>query len=84
MGSSQFTRIEVCILSVFKWKGENTNELASLLKEQLNYSKIKLVEDLKEEEEGLVSFALGVSQKLVPVFSFDASLYVVPTRHEYI
>ena len=51
--------------------GENTTELASLLREQLNYSKIELVEDLKEEEEGLVSYALGASQKLVPVCSFD-------------
>lgn len=53
--------------------GENTTELASLLRDQLNYSKIELVEDLEEEEEGLVSYALGASQKLVPVCLFDVS-----------
>ena len=51
--------------------GENTNELGSLLQDQLSYSKIKLVEDLEEQEEGLVSFALGASQKLIPVARID-------------
>ena len=51
--------------------GENTNELGSLLQDQLIYSKIKLVEDLEEQEEGLVSFALGASQKLIPVARID-------------